>query len=132
MQKGTTLIELIVYIAIVAGFLAVAVNFSWEIIYGNVKSQTMREVQQNSRFAMEKVVSALKNGEPAASFGVSNNILEQNGIALTTERVRVTNFQISSLEGAYKINLTIEHINQGSLNQYEASLNTETTVSLRN
>lgn len=131
MSKGFTLIELIIYIGIVVVVLLVAVNFSWEIIYGNVKAQSWREVQQNTRFAMEKISQALENGQNPSIFTVTNNILYQNAVALTADRVKVTNLQITSITNAYKINLTIEHINPDNLNQYEAQLSTETSVSLR-
>ncbi len=130
-MRGFTLIELIIYIGIVSAILLVAVNFGWEIIYGNVKAQAFREVQQNTRFAMEKISRALEDGQNPSIFTVTNNVLYQNTVALTADRVKVTNLQITSITNAYKINLTIEHINPNNLSQYEAFLNTETTVSLR-
>ena len=60
MNRGFTLIELIIYIAIVAVVLLVAFNFVWEIIYGNVKSQAIREVQQNARFCIEKITKTIE------------------------------------------------------------------------
>lgn len=130
-MRGFTLIELIIYIGIVVAILLVAVNFAWEIIYGNVKAQSWREVQQNSRFAMEKISQALRNGQDPSIFTVSNYVLYQNGIPLTTDRVKVTTFQITSITNGYKINLVIEHINPNNQSQYAASLATETTISLR-
>ena len=58
-EKGFTIIELIIYIGIVSGILLVLFNFGWEIVYGDIKSQTIREVQQNSRFAMEKIIESI-------------------------------------------------------------------------
>ena len=127
-QKGFTLIELIIYIGIVAAVLLVAFNFTWEVIYGNVKSQAIREVQQNARFAMEKIAitteEALTINSPTPGnsanflslemadpnlnptiFDVSNNKLRiTQGITsyyeLTNNRVKVTALQFTNLSYA--------------------------------
>lgn len=164
MNRGFTLIELIIYIGIVAAILLVAVNFSWEIIYGNVKSQAIREVQQNTRLVMEKIsesilaASEIDTPRPGDSHGelelrmqdlgldptifeTDENVLTikqgANGpYELTNNRVKVTNLQFTNLSypgtpGTIRIQLTIEHLNPNNMSQYEASLDTETTVSLR-
>ena len=163
-MKGFTIIELIIYIGIVAGVLLVLFNFGWEIVYGDIKSQTIREVQQNSRFAMEKIIESILSASGINSplegnpddflslemqdlnlsptvFEVSEGrlIITQAGNSpyqLTNNRVRVTNFQFSNFSygdtpGTIRVEMTIEHFNPGGLNQYEASLSTENTVSLR-
>lgn len=164
MNRGFTLIELIIYIGIVAGILLVAFNFGWEIIYGNVKSQAIREVQQNTRFVIEKItesVLATSNINSPAP-GNSSNFLslamqdlsldptifevadeklmvtqEVNGpYELTNDRVRVTNLQFTNVSyagtpGTVRIRMTIEHVNPNNISQYEASLETEDTISLR-
>lgn len=63
MKKGFTLIELIIYIGILVSILLVAFSFGWEIIYSNVKSQAIREVQQNARFCMEKITRIIKEAK---------------------------------------------------------------------
>lgn len=128
MMKGFTLIEFIIYIGIVAVILLVAFNFGWEVIYSNVKAQALREVQQNARISMERITRAFQAGEEITTFSLSNDILHQNGIPLTSERVKVTNFQITSISNTYKIGLTIEYNNPSNRREYEASLNLETTV----
>ena len=125
MNKSFTLIELIIYIGIVAAILLVAVNFGWEIIYGNVKSQAVREVQENARFVMEKITrtiekaSAINSPTPGNSasslslemadsdenptvFELSDNKLQVtyggSGVyELTNNRVRISNLQFTNL-----------------------------------
>lgn len=163
-MKGFTLIELIIYIGIVAAVLLVAFNFGWEIIYGNVKSQAWREVQQNNRLAMEKIsrsildADEINNPTPGNSsnslsltmqdlslsptvFQVINDKLTitQAGSGpyeLTNDRSKVTNLQFTNVSyvrtpGAIRVQITIEHVNPNNLSQYEASLGTEITISLR-
>jgi len=130
MSKGFTLIEFIIYIGIVAAVLVIAVNFSWEIIYGNIKSQVLREVQQNGRFAMEKITKTLRLGSNPDIFSVSNGILYQNNVPITTDQVKVTNLQITPVANTYKVNLSIEYNNPSGRNEYEADIDLESAVAL--
>lgn len=130
MSRGFTLIEFIIYIAIVAAILAIAVSFSWEIIYGNIKSQALREVQQNGRFAMEKITKALRSDSEPNIFSVSDGILYQNNIPITTDQVKVTNLEITPIANTYKINLSIEYNNPSNRNEYEASIDLESAIAL--
>ena len=163
-MKGFTIIELIIYIVIVAGVLLALFNFGWEIIYGDIKSQTIREVQQNSRFAMGKItesilsatgINSLLEGSSASSLSLEMEDLSLNptifevfdgkltinqgsnpSYQLTNDRVRVTNLQFSNLSyrnthGTIKVEMVIEYFNLGNQSQYEASLFTENTISLR-
>lgn len=127
---GFTLIEFMIYIVIVAALLIIAVNFNWEIIYGNVKSRSLREVQQNGRFALEKVVRSLRAGEEPTDFFVSDGILYQKGIALTSDRVKVTNFTINAIANTYKIKLSVKYNNPSGRREYEDSMDLESAVAL--
>lgn len=130
-KLGFTLIELIIYIAIVAIILAISSDFAWNIIQGDIKTTSLREVQQNGRFSMEKITRAIRAGQSPSIFTISDGTLYQNGVALTTNQVRVTNLQFTSLANTYKINLSIEYFNPEGRNEYEASINLESTVKPR-
>lgn len=128
-MKGFTLIELIIYIAIVAVMLVLASGFAWNIIHGDVKAMVHREVQQNARFAMEKMTRAIRDGQdPTAVFTITDGILEQSGTALTTEQVRVTNLEFTPVDTSYKINISVEYYNPDNRSEYEASVDMETTA----
>ncbi len=127
-NKGFTLIELIIYSAILIVVLSVFLNFIWEIVYGNVKTQAIREVQQNGRFAMEKIMRTIQestlinipvSGESADSlsleienkklnpviFDVVDKILritqeKEDLYSLTNNRVRVDSLQFTNLSYA--------------------------------
>ena len=60
-QKGFTLVELIVYIAIVTVFISGAILFTWDIIYGRVKSKVQRDLNQNMRFSVKRINFEIKN-----------------------------------------------------------------------
>lgn len=164
MNRGFTLIELIIYIGIVAVVLLVAFNFGFEIIYGNIKSQAFREVQQNSRLAMEKIsrsildADEINNPTPGNSSSSLSLVMQDLSLSptvievvneklritqgasgpyeLTNDRVKVTSLQFTNVSytgtpGTIRVQMTIKHVNPNNLNQYEASLTTEDTISLR-
>lgn len=129
-NQGFALIDFIIYIVITALVLIAIFNFVWEIIYGNIKAQAIREVQQNSRLAMEKITEAILDasainspamggisdslslsmqdlGLDPALFQIINNKLiitrGANGpLELTNNRVKVSNLQFSNLSYAGK------------------------------
>ncbi len=62
-NKGFTLIELIIYTALV-GLIAVAViGFAWNIINARIKNEAYQEVEQNLRFGMEKITQAIREAD---------------------------------------------------------------------
>jgi len=130
--KGFTLIELIIYIAIVSAVLVLITDFTWNVIYGNVKSQSVREAQQNARFAMLKITRAIRVGQnPTTVFTLNDGILYESGVALTTDRVRVTNLNFTSVTNGYKINIRVEYYNPANRNEYSALVDMESTTLLR-
>ncbi len=70
-QSGFTLIELILYIAIVSIFITGAILFSWDVIYGRVKSQIQVDVNYNLRLASQRITKSIRqaNGINAISPG---------------------------------------------------------------
>lgn len=61
-NKGFTLLEAIIYIAIVSAILTVAIFFAWEIIGNQTKSMVITEVNQNSRYILERVGRDIRQG----------------------------------------------------------------------
>lgn len=68
-QRGTTLVELILYIALISIFMGGAITFAWDIIYSRVKSNTQRIVSQNLRLVSERLSYELRN---ATSVSIPN------------------------------------------------------------
>lgn len=118
--------------AIVAVILTFAFDYTWSIIYGGVKTASYREVQQNARLAMEKITRAIRDGQdPTTVFTVTSNVLYENGTALTTDQVKVTNLQFTSSGSGYKTEITVEYNNLANRPEYDASVDLETTTLLR-
>ncbi|MDO8663474.1 MAG: prepilin-type N-terminal cleavage/methylation domain-containing protein [Candidatus Wildermuthbacteria bacterium] len=130
-KKGFTLIELIIYIAIVAAVLTVSSSFAWNVIQGDTKTMAYREVQQNGRFVMEKITRAIRSGQNPSIFTVQNGIIYQSGAALTTDQVRVTDLRFTSIADTYRINLSIQYFNPAGRDEYSASIDLESTTAHR-
>lgn len=127
-NKAFTLIELLIYIAIISSILVLMTGFFWNIVWGNIKENSYQEVQQNGRFALTKIIQETKKatGINTPTPGSSGNYLSlamanpnlnptildlsagklritRNGsppIELTTDRVIVTNLQFTNLSYA--------------------------------
>lgn len=127
-RRGFTLIELMIYTAIVSAVLAVSSGFTWNIIQNDIKSASLREVQHNAWFVMERITRAVRIGQNPSIFTLKEGFLYQNGVLLTTDQVRVTNLQFTSVSNTYKINLSVEYHNPGGRNEYQASVDLESTA----
>lgn len=117
--------EVILYIALIAVILTAVTYFAWDIIYGGVKTFAIREVQQNARFAIERMEYEIRKSEGVSSFATDTLVLAngtdpdvtlrfrepENKITLqfgsdpeqdlTTEEVEVTNGRFTYLEYTY-------------------------------
>lgn len=60
-NSGATLVELILYIALLSIFIGGAITFAWDIIYSRVKSNTQRLVSQNLRLASRRIEFEIRN-----------------------------------------------------------------------
>lgn len=69
---GFTLIEIILYIAIIAVFLVSVSYFALEILSGKAKVQASQEVQQNVRFVLEVMTQKIRGSENGIDVEDSN------------------------------------------------------------
>jgi Tfp pilus assembly protein PilW len=124
-NKSFTLIELLIYIAIISLVLVSITGFFWNIVLGNIKENAYQEVQQNSRFALTKITQQIKkaiginNPLPGTSASSLSLIMQDSNlnptifdvsegklriiqgasapIELTTDQIRVSNLQFTNL-----------------------------------
>jgi type II secretory pathway pseudopilin PulG len=61
-EGGFTLVELILYVALVGIFLTGAVRFGWEVVYGREKYQTQAVVEQEIQVILERLKLEIKKG----------------------------------------------------------------------
>lgn len=60
-QIGFTLIEIILYIALLSIMLSGAIAVAWDMIYGRVKVRTQQELNHQVRFAMTRINYEIRN-----------------------------------------------------------------------
>lgn len=77
--RGFSLIELLIYIAFVSIIAVVFVNFTLDLTGSAHKARVHQELQQNARFAMERVMQEIRAAEAlntgASTFGSHPGIL---------------------------------------------------------
>lgn len=73
-KRGFTLIEILIYITIVAGILVAATTFAWNIIDSKTKTQARQAVDAHALIIMEKLsqsIRAAQSIDPSSSFNVN-------------------------------------------------------------
>ena len=66
-EKGFTLIELVLYLGITIAVLFAGTIFIWDIIDNKNKATAYQEVQQNAKFALEKIAQQIKSASEITS-----------------------------------------------------------------
>lgn len=81
-HKAFSLIEIILYIALLAIFIGGAVIFTWDTIYSQAKSQIQQDINYMGEFAIKRITYEIRN-----STSVTNQTT--NSITLSTPRGEV-------------------------------------------
>ena len=169
-NKGFTLIEILVYIAVSSIIMLAISSFFFWANRSNIKIKASREVLTNSKRAIEIMIYEIKHAErvytPTSVFSSSTGQLSletknysqqgettgyidfficqeqlclkkenQEPIILTSEKVKIDSlnfFQLSSTStDSVQVNLEISYVAPHNKPEYQASINTTSTVSLR-
>ncbi|MFH1207739.1 MAG: hypothetical protein V1668_04000 [Patescibacteria group bacterium] len=77
-QVGMTLIELSIYITLVAAILVMATSFAWNIINSRTKAYAVQEVEQNGRYIIEKFSQAVRQAND-----ITAPVISTSGATLT-------------------------------------------------
>lgn len=77
MNRGFTLIEFLIYIAIVGTVLLATGAIGFNVLFGKAKLMAIEEVSQNARFTMERIAMSVRNAETIQSPvpGASDSVL---------------------------------------------------------
>ncbi len=71
-NAGLTLIELILYVALLSIFVSSAVVIGWNIIYSQIKNDVQQEVTSNLRFAMDRIGVEIRQASAINSITASS------------------------------------------------------------
>lgn len=152
-NKGFTLIEIILYVALVAVFITSAVLFTFNIIYGKEKAYNQQVVDQSVRIAMEKIAYQIRSAKEvqitsASSMTLTNSdgntvSISQNGQAieisegglgpynLTSNQVKIDSLNLTNLSSATSdtVNINVEIAASQSQVTASGQLTASTTLS---
>lgn len=98
-KNGFTLIELILYIALVSIFITGAILFIWDLIYSEVKSGIQQEVNQNLRFVSKRVLYEVRNSSGINSVSANTISLSNSDSAKNPTVIDVSSNQIRIGQG---------------------------------
>lgn len=153
-QRGFSLLELLIYIAILSGFLLVITNLFFTVSTSSVREEVSTEVRQNLRFAGDQMTSEVRKasaidfisangdtlrlvvGGALTEFKVEGGILKKTRGA-STENITTDNVTVSVTDPVFtqigntiQINLKIDY-NDNGRGDYKFSESVKTTASLR-
>lgn len=96
-NNGFTLIELILYIAIISIVMSALIPFAWNVIEGSAKSSVEQEVSSQARYVSERIKYEIRNAQDINSISaISISLKEANPsvdptvIDLSGGKIRVT------------------------------------------
>src|SRR3989344_567928 len=161
-RNGFTLAEILIYVSVLTiVFLAVSSFLTWSI-KTSAKATAIREATDNGRRSMEIMIREIREAKgiytPTSTStqlsletkistfvdfylcGAPTSVIclkkeSQNPIAITSESVTVRSLvftQISTTTPSVRIQLGLDYKTQAKLQEYQASVDLTSTVSLRN
>ena len=156
-QKSFTLIEVLVYIAILSIIIVAISAFVLWSTHSTAKAKVMRETLYNARRALEIMTYEIKTAENISSTTANHLFLEnttttefylcgvasttlcqkkgaENPIFLTSDKIEVNNLgflQIATPTPSIQISLKVDYKNPTNRPEYEASVNVTSTAALR-
>lgn len=120
-KSGFTLIELILYIALLSIFVTGAVLFSLDVVYGREKAFQQQVVEQSSRSTLARIAYEIRRAEKVNSLSATSITLE-NGANDTTISLVAGQVQITT-EGVGPYNLTSNQVYVDNLTFSDESSN---------
>jgi type II secretory pathway pseudopilin PulG len=157
-QTGFTLIETIIYLAIVSMILVSTSYLIIDLVSGQTKSVAKQEVNHNLRFISTEIIQDIRSAQAIGSLSADTLVLSMPGddityifdagnlkltrqlgagspIDLNTSQVNVTgsftNYSYTTRSSNVGVSLTVEYKNPENLPDYEADSTTVFTVELR-
>jgi len=91
---GFTLIELILYIALVSIFISGAILFAWDIIYGGRKSAVQREINHNMRIVSKRIEYEVRNASSINTIGANDICLASAVAAHNPTHIYISGAQV--------------------------------------
>lgn len=114
-KQGFTLIELILYIAIITIVMSALIPFAWSIIEGGVKSGIEQEVSSQARYVSERIKYEIRNANSINSISTLSIDLNTKTNATTVIDLAGGKVRIKYGAGGTPVNLNSNDTNITSL-----------------
>lgn len=88
-RRGFTLIEMILYVAIVSIFLGGVVQLAWNALYGRVKTQAIQHVQYSARFIGKRMMYEIRNASGITSVSAGSLCLSSSDPARNPTKINL-------------------------------------------
>jgi type II secretory pathway pseudopilin PulG len=119
--KGSTLIELLLYVSVVGIILGALTPAAWNVIEGGTKNNNQEEVAAVGRNIMERIKYAIRNAHDVSAISAtsltlinytgSNTVIDQSG----------TNIRINTGAGAVNLNPATVAVTNLTFTDYRAA-----------
>ena len=102
-SEGFTLIELILYMTLVAGFVTGAVLFAWDVVYSREKYSQQQTVEEVSRLALGRIAYEIRRAKNIQSVSAGQLILDNGGSTTTIASISGSVVLTSAGSGPYTL-----------------------------
>ena len=110
LNRGFTLMELLIYISLVSIIMTGAIMFAWDIIYGREKANSQKTIEQNARIALTRIIYEIKKAKNIQTISAGQLVLNNDSLPATTINYNSSQtLQITS-QGQGPYNLTSNQI----------------------
>ena len=152
---GFTLIEAIVYLAIVSVLLVAVISFGERITSAYTKSKNIQEVQQGARFALARLTQDMRgcqsvdftdgvlhlesddidyqveDGQLTRKVGSTGSATAITGSNLVVQNFTVTTMANTVISPSYQIEFSLKYKNSNNLPEYDWQQDFTTTINIR-
>lgn len=140
-KAGFTLIEIILYVGIIAIIFAAIVPFALTIINNGSKSAVQQEVTDNARFISEKINHEIRQATTITSVSANSLVLGSTTIDLVDGKVRLNGINLNSdnttvtdltfTQNTANISFTLTIGSAGIRQEYQSSISLRTAARMR-
>lgn len=141
-QMGFTLVELLLYVAIIGTMILAIAGFLSLLMNSRIKNQTIAEVEQQGVQVMQIITQVGRNAADTnftSTFDLSAGVIRINDgdyIPLTNSRVTASNLTFQNLsrpgtDGTIRIQFTLTYNNPANRNEYNYAQTFYDSVTIR-
>lgn len=129
-QRGSTLVELLVYMAILTTIMLVVTDFLLQTIEARLEIQAKSSIEQDQRFILSRLTYDIKRADSitAPASGTTDNLVLVIGGETYTFQLSTVNFQLTNNSGTHNLNSTDIEVSNLNFQRLENTVKIEMTL----